>query len=57
MGFISMEKEEFFRIYQQIKNNEYKDLENLDFSILHRINTMLLYEIELKKLQNAQENK
>ena len=57
MGFISMEKEEFFRIYQQIKNNEYKDLENLDFSILHRINTMLLYEIELKKLQNAQEDK
>lgn len=52
-----MEKEEFFRIYQQIKNNEYKDLENLDFSILHRINTMLLYEIELKKLQNAKENK
>ena len=45
-----MEKEEFFRIYQQIKSNKYKDLANLDFKVLHRINTMLIYEIELKRL-------
>ena len=46
---VKMEKDEFFKIYNQIKNKKFKDLSKLDFNLLHKINTMLLYEIELRK--------
>ena len=45
-----MEKEEFFYIYNKIKNKEI-NLSELDYMTLYRVNKMLLEEIDFLEIK------
>ena len=44
-----MDKEEFMKLYQDIKEEKEINLDQFDFKTLHRINQLLLEEISMRE--------